>query len=196
MTDPVRRGRRQLLGMALLFFAPLVAAILVYFVFPSLQPEAHTNYGTLLTPARPLPALRFVDDGGAPRDETALRGKWGWVLLQEGDCDPACAAKLHQVRQIRTLLNEKRVRTRRVYVAPDAARLAAARAALAQDHPDLLFLAAADFAAVRAFFGAAPAGTLFLVDPLGNYLMRYPPEAESPGILKDIRRLLRVSQIG
>ena len=42
----------------------------------------------------------------------------------------------------------------------------------------------------------AGAQTLYLIDPLGNWMMVYPGPSEYKGILKDIKRLLRVSQIG
>lgn len=195
MTD--KRGRRQFLAIAALFAAPLVAAYL-FFAFPEWRPQSKTNYGQLVSPARPLPALHFVDAAGAPRDTTALNGKWSYVYLGAEICDEACKAKLFQIRQVRTLLNEKRLRVQRVYLAPDAQALAAARAVLEKEHPDLQFLApvSTDAATVRSFFEPAEPGTLYLVDPLGNWLMSYPADAASSGLLKDIKKLLRHSQIG
>lgn len=192
MTD---RSRRKLLLVAALFLAPLLLAALLYFVFPQWQPPGKTHHGQLVDPARPLPALRLADETGAARDATELRGKWSFIYLAGAQCADACRAKLFQIRQIRTLLNEKRLRVQRVYVAPDAAALAAARTLLAAEHPDLRFLVDGD-AGLRGFFGAHDDAALYLTDPLGNWLMVYPAAAESPGILKDIKKLLRLSQIG
>lgn len=197
MTADPRRGQRKFLLVAALFFAPLVAAWLLYAVFPSLQPQNKTHHGTLIDPARPLPAFRFSDAQGAIRDATALRGKWSFVYLGAAECAQDCRDRLYALRQLRALLNEKRLRVQRVYVAPDAAALAAARTALGDAHPDLLLLAQTpDGPAPDEFFGAGDPQALYLVDPLGNWLMTYPGGAAAQGILKDVRRLLRLSQIG
>jgi len=201
MTDPRVRGRQQFILLAILFFAPLLAAIGLFFFAPQWQPEGHTNYGELIAPARPLPAVALVDAQSAPQGEGALKGKWSFVYVGTASCDAACTEKLYQIRQIRTLLNEKRLRVQRVYLAPNADALAAAHEQLSAEHPDLQLLTEADSGHALAEFirEAAPqadAQALYLVDPLGNLMMLYPGTAESPGILKDIKRLLRISQIG
>lgn len=197
MTETAPRGRKQFLLLATLFFAPLFAAILIYFLVPQWRPDGRTNYGTLVTPARPLPDLPLLDVEGKPIDEHALRGRWTYIYVGTASCDSSCEEKLHQIRQIRTLLNEKRLRVQRLYLAPDAAALAAAHTQLAAEHPDLHFYTdEPSQGALRQFFAPQDPRALYLVDPLGNWLMIYDSKAESPGILKDIKRLLRVSQIG
>ncbi|SFF59461.1 Cytochrome oxidase Cu insertion factor, SCO1/SenC/PrrC family [Fontimonas thermophila] len=196
MTDVLRRGRLQLLLLAVLFFAPLLAAVLLYFVFPQWQPQTYTNYGELIVPARMLPAAPLLDADGADAGGTALHGKWSFIYLGAENCDAQCADKLYQIRQIRTLLNEKRMRVQRVYIAPDGAALERARAVLAPEHPDLRYYADTPAQDYRRFFGGHDPQALYLVDPLGNWLMVYPGNAESKGILRDIKRLLRFSQIG
>ena len=196
MNAASQRGRQQFLLLAALFFAPLIAAVLLYFVLPDLQPDTRTNYGELITPARPLPDAPLLDADGAEAANEVLRGRWSFIFVGGIDCDDACAEKLYQIRQIRTLLNEKRQRVQRVYLAPDVAALAAARQRLAEQHPDLRYFADTPRADYRRFFGSEDARALYLVDPLGNWLMRYPGDADSKGILKDIKKLLRVAQIG
>ena len=196
--SPASRGRGQFLLLASLFFAPLVLAVLLYFFFPQLQPAHKTNYGQLVTPARPLPELmQFLDHEGKPRDLSALRGKWSFVYLAGEGCEATCLQKLYQIRQIRTLLNEKRLRVQRVYLAPGLPQLQAAEALLKKDHPDLVFLAPSGQGEDLArFVEPKDPLALYLIDPHGNWLMVYPGDAQSPGILKDIKKLLRLSQIG
>lgn len=190
------RGRKQFLLLATLFFAPVVLAVLFYFAFPEWQPDRKTHYGQLIQPARPVPEFRFVDEEGKAQDRSVLQRRWSFIYLADAECDVPCQQKLYQIRQIRTLLNEKRQRVQRVYVAPNAEALAAARQQLEPTHPDLKFVALDGGADPHRFFKAQDPQALYLVDPLGNWLMVYPAEAESPGILKDIKRLLRASQIG
>ncbi len=196
MVNATPRGRPQFLLLAALFFAPLLAAVLLYFVFPQWQPQGHTNYGELLSPARPLPASGLRDPDGTQADAGALRGRWSFVYLGGEQCDARCADKLYQIRQVRTLLNEKRQRVQRVYIAHSADALAAARQQLDAEHPDLRYFLDTPAQAYHRFFGAADPHALYLVDPLGNWLMIYGEGAESKGILADIKKLLRVSQIG
>jgi cytochrome oxidase Cu insertion factor (SCO1/SenC/PrrC family) len=196
--DPSRkRSRRLFLGLALLFFAPIAIAFALYFLFPQLAPAGKLNHGLLVDPARPLPELRFANAQGELHD--LFLGKWSYVYVGAAQCDDACARTLYDIRQLRTLLNDKRERVQRVYVAPDAAALEQARTRLAADHPDLAMVAPlGDSGAVlRRFFGIGqPSTTLYLVDPHGNWLMSYPPGSDLRGVLEDIKRLLRLSQIG
>jgi cytochrome oxidase Cu insertion factor (SCO1/SenC/PrrC family) len=195
MTD-VRRGRLKLLLLALLFAAPLALAWLAYFGVPSLRPEGRLNYGTLIEPIRPLPALQLVDGAGAAVPE-ALRGKWSLLYLAGGACDATCASRLYVTRQVRLALAKNRERVQRVYLAPDAATLAAARG-LTAEHHDLVLLADGGAPGRRAadFFQPADAHAVYLIDPLGNWVMLYTGELEPKGLHRDLRKLLRFSQVG
>lgn len=198
MTDQTQAGRRQFLLLAALFAAPLIAAFLLYFVWPELQPKGRTNYGELVAPARPVPALRLNGADGKPAGADTLEGKWSFVYLGGAQCDQSCQDKLFQIRQIRILLNQDRDRVQRVYLAPDAVALQAAREVLSPIHTDLLYVAEAGPAGQRAsdFFLPREKDAVYLLDPLGNWLMVYPASAEYKGILKDVKRLLKLSHIG
>ena len=37
---------------------------------------------------------------------------------------------------------------------------------------------------------------LYIIDPFGNYMMRYAPDAEPKKVLRDLERLLKVSKFG
>lgn len=188
----------KFLLLAVLFAAPLAGAALLYFVFPHLIPGGRLNYGTLVEPARPLPELRLQDAAGLAVTDSALRGKWSLVYLAGASCEESCHERLLLTRQVRLALNEKRVRVRRIYLAPSAAAASAAQALLAPEHPDLLFLADASPPGGSAadFFRPADPADLFLLDPLGNWLMVYTGDVQARGLHKDLKKLLRFSQIG
>jgi cytochrome oxidase Cu insertion factor (SCO1/SenC/PrrC family) len=200
--NQVPKHRSQLYLLIVLFFGPLLAAALLYFVFPQWQPQGRTNYGQLISPARPLPDVALVGADGAAAGREALRGRWTYVSLGAAECDKACEDQMYRYRQVRTLLNDKKSRVRRVYLAPDAAQLPALQQQLAELHPDLkLYAFASGGAALLQGFLSAP-GTaagdpraVYLIDPLGNWLMVYPPDADAKGILSDIKKLLSASQI-
>jgi cytochrome oxidase Cu insertion factor (SCO1/SenC/PrrC family) len=203
MTDskpavPVHPGRRQLLLLAALFFLPVFAAILLYFVWPQLRPSGTTNYGVLLTPVQEVPEMEFTDEQGRKLGEGALKHRWSVVYMGAKACDEVCLAKLIQIRQVRLLLADERSRVQRIYIAPDAAALQKAKAQFDKEQPDLIYLADTGRAGERAadFFKPTDPNALYLVDPRGNWLMVYPAASEYKGILKDLKYLLKLSNIG
>ena len=199
------RTRLQVSLLALLFFLPFFGAYFAVFVLGWQPGGERVNYGQLVHPARPLPvfSLRTVEAGLHTGD--ALRGKWTLVQLLRDGCDDACRRELVLSRQTRTALNDKRERVQRVVIADAATDLAALKAQLGADQPDLLWLRDAEHG-VRAleFFAGIPPHALLLIDPNGNWLMWYPaanPEQDSiqkdfKGLQKDINKLLRLSSIG
>lgn len=190
----VVRNRAQFLLLAALFFGPLFGAVGLYFLAPDWAPQSRVNHGELINPARPLPEIVLRDAQGEPLEQTPLRGRWDYVYLAQADCDARCEETLFEIRQVHALLNDKRERVRRVYVAPDVAAAERAQTQLAVTHPDLVIVV--DDGALAKFFAGSDPQALYLVDPLGNWLMTYPGRSDYKGILKDIKRLLRISQIG
>ena len=178
--DAVRRGRVKLLLLALVFLAPFVLAWLAWrFEWAT---GKTSNYGELITPARPL--------AGAPLE--ALRGKWVLVSFDAAACDAYCERKLYFMRQIRRALGDDEGRIARLWLLTDAAQ------------PSARLLAAiegtqvAPAGGLAASFPAATAPTehLYVVDPLGNLMMRYPRDPDPSRMLKDLQRLLKVARFG
>lgn len=201
--DPaLKSSRRQFLLLLAIFAMPVLAAYAVYFLVPGLRPTGTTNYGELVRPAaRPLPALNLVDADGKPAAADLFKGKWSMVYLAPADCAEACKQRVYHSRQIRTALDRDARRVQRVYVAPDAAALATAKGLFSVEHPDLVLLADSGAPGGRAadFFQPAAADSLLMVDPLGNWFMVYAPRpdanADFKGILKDLKKLLKQSQV-
>jgi hypothetical protein len=196
MSQPVIKGRLQLILLATLFSAPLVMAMVLYFVAPEWRPDGRTNYGELIHPAQPLPEPRWRNAEGDVVGLAAIRGHWSWVMPLQGACESGCESALYDLRQTRLLLNEKRPRVRRLLLVDDAGRLPALRAQLGELHPDLEIYAPEPDDAAAAQFPSAEPGTVYVVDPLGNLMMRYDPQPDLRKVLRDMKRLLRVSQIG
>jgi hypothetical protein len=192
MNSPVQ-ARRKLLLLAALFFTPVIAAILIFYYAPQWF-SGRVNYGTLISPARAVPQLGLTDVQGMWAVD-ALKGKWSLVYLAGDTCDDDCQDRLVLARQVRLSLNQNRGRVQRLYLAPTPAALAAARKELAEDHPDLVFLARSGNAASE-FFEATDPHALYLLDPLGNWLMVYAGDVAARGLQRDLKKLLRVSRVG
>jgi cytochrome oxidase Cu insertion factor (SCO1/SenC/PrrC family) len=166
--------------LAAVFALPLALATLAWWL--DWAPGTTGNYGELVTPPRPL--------AGPPFD--ALRGKWVLVSFDAAACDAYCERKLYFMRQLRRAQGKDEPRVERLWVLTDAAQpraelLAAIEGTRLARDPGL---------AARFPAAASHADHLYLVDPLGNLMMRYPRDPDPSRMLKDLQRLLRLSQVG
>lgn len=198
-------ARRKLLLLLLLFVAPVLGAYLLYFWAPKdWQPEGRTNQGHLLTPARSVEALSLHDVAGQRVDHTVFLEKWTLLLVGPSACDETCQKALYDTRQVRTALGKNTLRVQRVFVATDRGRVDELSSRFGQEHPDLRLLVAegAEVYAIDRQFSADGRGPLnqaydiYLLDPHGNWLMYYTPQDPAKGLLKDLKKLLRLSNIG
>jgi hypothetical protein len=178
--DPVARARAKLVLLGLFFAAPLLLAWLAYRM--QWAPGTRSNYGELISPPRPL--------AGAPL--AALRGKWVLVSFDAAACDDYCRKKLYFMRQLRRAQGKDQARVERLWLLTDAAR---PPAGLLADFEGTRVEPAGALAARFPVSGAL-SDHLYLVDPLGNLMMRYPREPDPSRMLKDLQRLLKVSGIG
>ncbi len=182
--------RSKFLFMVGIFVVPVVAAYLAYFGW---RPAGHTNYGELLK-VTPLQHTAGTTHDGAALDLAALRGKWVMVHVGPSNCDATCARQLYLMRQTRIAQGKEQSRIERLWVLTDAG---AADPALLQEHPGLYAWRPADAAFARQFPAAqSRSGSIYLVDPLGNLMLRFPEQPDPKRMLKDLKLLLKASQIG
>ncbi|MHB8472883.1 MAG: SCO family protein [Gammaproteobacteria bacterium] len=193
--------RLKMLLIFILFAAPVVAAWVWNANIERWRPTTTTNYGELITPARPLGALNLPQLDGKPLAKDFLRGKWTLVYIGPANCDKACQENLYVMRQVRLALNEKMERVQRLWIISDA-QAAPRLPVLLSDHPGLAVVrpqAAARAAVLDAFKVPGPdlvENRIYIVDPMGNLMMRYPARVDAKGVLKDVQRLLLTSWVG
>lgn len=184
-------GRIKLLLLLLVCAAPVIASYVTFYV---IRPTGGVNYGTLIAPARPLPDLALSRLDGAPFRLSELRGKWVLLTFDGGACDADCPEKLHKMRQLRTMQGKERERVERAWLITDAAPLATL---LIREYDGTRMVRAGDPAVAREFPAANRlADHIYLVDPLGNLVLRYPKNADPMRMHKDLGRLLKYSRIG
>jgi cytochrome oxidase Cu insertion factor (SCO1/SenC/PrrC family) len=197
-----RRGRRQLILLASLFFVPLLVAFWLYYGGSGWRPAGGTNQGDLVNPAVPLPAVALVKADGTRTPADFLQGKWTIAYLGDGACDERCRKALYLSRQTRIALNKDVDRVQRVFLATGSR---VDTQFVATEHVDLLVAILGDdadskalLATFPAFDGVAPAaaGRLYLIDPLGNLVLSYSAAAPDKALLADVKKLLRLSHIG
>jgi len=188
--ENVRRGRLKLLLLAAFFALPVAGGWLAYTL--GWAPGTTGNYGELLAPVA-VPDSALTDLEGRSLKLSALRGRWVLIAFDAAACDAYCERKLYFLRQSRRALGPDMQRVERVWVLTDAATPAPALlAAIEGTH-----VVRATGALGEAF--PAPhtvADHIYLVDPLGNLMMRFPRDPDPGLIIKDLRRLLKYSRIG
>jgi len=189
------RNLRTVGVLAGLFLLPLALAFFAYYD-TGWRPMGHVNHGTLITPARPLPAGTLPRPSGGPNPAAAgtFRGKWTLVYVGSGACGSDCAEALFVMRQTRLGLGNDMTRVERVLLATGAC---CAGEPAARDAGLVVLDATGPTAApLLAQFPADRAHSVFVVDPLGNLMMSYDDRSNSLGLLEDLRKLLRLSHIG
>lgn len=186
---PRRRTLRGPLGwLFLAFLAPLGCAFWLYYG-SGWRPAGHTNHGELIQPMRTLPVAGVQGAG-------ALKGKWSLVVVGVGACEASCQQSLVAARQIWLSLGKLTERVQRVLLVGPGCCDADY---LQREHEGLIRIDASSPEAAMllgTFPGNAQSRTIFIVDPLGNLMMRYDSEANPKGLRQDLQRLLDLSHIG
>lgn len=179
----IRRGRLTLIGLAALFFLPLFAAFALYYA-GGWRPAQATNHGELISPAVPL----GVD---------WAREEWSLVYVGDGACDEACRQTLLVMRQTRLGLANEMTRVQRVFL---ATANCCDREFFRTQHVGMEVFDAGSDARTRALVPAFPIEdrehSLYIVDPLGNLMMRFDARQNPKNLLTDLKKLLKLSHIG
>jgi len=203
MTDAVRRSasRRKILLLAVLFTLPVIVAYALY--FSGWRPAATGNYGELMQPVRPIGDTALTRlDGGSMRFRE-LHGKWTLLTFSAAECLKPCERNLHNMRQVIAAQGDKAGRVQSVLVVTDSQALDLLRYAV-KDYPGMhVIVGPPESVSALALQFTLPADSpldnlnrIYLMDPLGNFMMSYSADADPNGIRKDLARLLRASRIG
>ena len=187
-------GRWKLLAILLVCASPIIFSYLTYYV---IKPEGRTNYGAFIDPRDfPLPVLETTTLDGKPVSLEAYKGKWIMLLVAGGDCLSSCEKKLHDIRQLRLAQGKEMERIERVWLITDAQPI---DTILIREF-DGTHMLRANRELVSAWLPVESDTTvndhIFMIDPLGNLMMRFPKDADPNKIKKDLYKLLKASSIG
>ena len=183
-------GRWKMLVVLAVCAAPVLASYFTYFV---IRPESRTNYSELITPTRGLPDnLPITSLAGRPVPARSLQGQWLLVAVGAAACDDRCGRNLVLMRQLRETLGRDKERVDKVWLVTDTAT------------PTEALLKATGVTALRTTREAvagwlSPAAPhrledhLYLVDPMGEWMIRVPVDPDPARLKRDVERLLRAS---
>jgi hypothetical protein len=190
-----KNGRLKMLLVLLVCTAPVVASYLTYFV---IRPQGRTNYSELIQPQQAVPAdLPLTDLQGRAVQAETLKNQWLLVVVSGGACNAECEKSLWLQRQLRESLGREKERLDKVWlidngVAPrsqtvQAVDIAGAPTTVLQVRHDALA------AWLRPAAGHALEEHMYIVDPMGNWMMRVPPQPDAAKLKRDIEKLMRGS---
>ena len=188
-----RWGRMKMTLIMLVCAAPVIASYLTYYV---VRPEARRHFGELIEPQRPLPDAGVTDLDGAATNLRSLKGQWLLLSVAPAACDKLCQDHLYLQRQLRESLGKDKERVDWVWLATGQELVPKAIRPALQNAKVLRVSIATLNAWLPPVAGAGLQEHLYLVDPMGRLMMRFPArldQSSASKVKKDIERLLRAS---
>ncbi|RJF97631.1 SCO family protein [Noviherbaspirillum saxi] len=187
-------GRWKLFAVIAVCASPMIASYLTYYV---IKPEGRTNYGALIDPrAHPMPELGTVTLARTPVSLDSFKGKWLMLQVADAECQQDCRKRLHDMRQLRLAQGKEMERIERVWLVTDNKPL---ETTLMREYDGMQILRVQPDK-LKAWLPAESntmlADHIYMIDPLGNLMMRFPKDADPNKIKKDLGKLLKASRIG
>ncbi len=189
-----RRGRTRLLLILAVCAAPMLLSYLAYYV---IKPTGRTNYGTLIDPRQyPVPELDSTQISGEPATLQDYQGKWVMLQIAGAACDAACHGRMTKMRQLRLMQGKDMDRIERVWLITDNEQVET----MTIREFEGIHMLRVDATKLKAWLPVdAPAVVedhIYMIDPLGNLMLRFPKDSDPNKMVKDINKLLRASSIG
>lgn len=199
--EQLRSTRRTLLIVLALFALPV--AIATYLYTGTWRPAKTGNYGQLVQPPRELPDMPLTSTNGTAMRFADLKGRWSLVYASPGKCEATCLKRLYYMRQIHTAFAKELDRIQEVLITLDASP-DAGLAEKIKEYPRVKVISGpqaslailADKLRGTADKNEDLTGRIYIVDPQGFVMMRYPAEPDPAGIRRDIEKLLKYSWVG
>lgn len=201
VNNPIDAGNRNpytLWFVVLSFVAP---AVLAYVMFFFVEVESFNNHGEILEPIVHIKDFGLKDDNGEIIPQDKLTYKWRFISILRSGCDEQCARRLYDTRQIYTSLGKYRHRVSRMFIhlePPDESL----KTLIDETHPGVIHVNG-DAVEIRQALGenirddsGIDNNETYIMDPMGNVMMRFTQEQPNKDFLYDMRKLLKASQIG
>lgn len=189
-TGNSRTAKLKFFFLLLVSLAPVLASYFTYYV---IRPEGRRNYGELIDPQRGMPSISGVDLLGQTVQISALKDQWLLISVADSACDQVCEQHLYLSRQLRESLGKDKDRLDRVWfrIGEEAVPVKLQPGLIGAT---VIQMSEADISTwLQPALGQKLSDHLYVVDPMGNWMMRFPANAEVPRVRKDLERLMRGS---
>lgn len=183
--------------LAMLFLGPLLGAFIWYYGLGARLIPGQINNAPLVDPPVTLSEFQNSEYEGTTVTLSDLRRKWTIIHIIDGRCDQACQTFLYNTRQVRLAVGKDAHRISRMILLESADAVQSIR----QEHPDAWLIMVADngieeqlLPIIEQFDQSS--NRALLIDPLGNVMMAIPDDLSPKLMLKDFKKLLKLSRIG
>ncbi len=196
-----RKSRIKLLLVFAIFFGPLLLAFVWLQMIKDDPAIAASNNGQLILPATPLQPFVLTEIGADEFTESSFTDIWSMLTISSGPCEDACQKNLYHMRQVRLSVAQNMDRVQRIVVLSNESDLPQK---IALQHEGLRIVSGSTqqiatlVSQIKNAEAKLPvlANVIYLIDPHGNLMMRFPNDLDPKHILKDLKHLLKVSRIG
>lgn len=189
MSDKIaRKNRVKFLLLMLLMLSPVIISIALHMT--DFRPEGTVNYGELLEVKALQGQAREIEHNTIYRARD-MRGKWSLITIDSGECDDYCQKKLYQMRQVRLVQNTEKERIERIWLIDDDLM---PHQDVKTEYAGTVLLSAMNSSLLGEFpADISPRDHIYVIDPMGNLMMRYPRDADPSKMSKDLKLLLKLS---
>lgn len=198
-TEVKKRKNSTLWLMVFLFGLPYLAAFYYYFNSDKIN-LVQSNYGTIISPARPIPDVDLTKLDNSKFKLSSLKGKWILFSIGSSSCNQDCIDNIYKVRQLKKAVGQDYKRISKLFFLTDTKNIKSFKRLLKEySGMDVIIPSGHDYNKYLANFKYKELdleNSVFIIDPLGNYMMIYPKGSDASKMVKDIERLLKVSKIG
>ncbi|UUE92010.1 hypothetical protein [Comamonas thiooxydans] len=188
-----RSGRWKMLAVLLVCAAPVLASYFTYYV---LRPSQQRSYGELIAEQPGLPEVQANTLDGRSVNLSSLKGQWLLLSTSAGDCGQRCQDHLYLQRQLRETLGREKDRLDWVWLISDQQPVPEKILPAAEQATTLRVPATVIGNWLKPEAGHALDEHLYVVDPQGHWMMRFPAnmdKATAGKAKRDLERLLRAS---
>ncbi len=186
--QPKERSLLPLWLLILVFCLPMVIGWFLY-LNPQLLAGSQQVNGRLIGPPRSISQVRLLRTDGSNLKMQDMRGQWVLMLVVAEGCGDPCRGSLLELRKIERALGRDQTRLQRLLVLGKPA---------AEQRQEIQNNRLLDTATVFEPIGSKlfqdQASTIFVIDPMGRLMLRYPSDTQSDKILPDIKRLLTATK--
>jgi hypothetical protein len=183
-----RKNKIKFLLLVLVMLSPVIASY--FFHVLEIRPEGTVNYGELLE-VKPLKGQALNIENNTIFRARNMHGKWSLITIDSGQCNEYCQKKLYQMRQVRLVQNTEKDRIERIWLIDDHY---IPDQDIKNEYEGTVLLSAKDNDLLNEFPAAlSQHDHIYVVDPMGNLMMRFPKDADPSKISKDVKHLLKLS---
>ena len=201
VNNPIATSKRNPYTVWFVVIAFIAPVTLAYIMFFFVDVKSFVNHGEILNPIVHIGSFKLKDEKNELIPQGVLTYKWRLISFLGKDCDEQCETRLYDTRQIHTLLAKNQHRLIRMFVHLEPAGESLTNL-IEQSHPNVTHVYGDTDAIIDAFGSNIRDGAgilnneTYIMDPMGNVMMRFTQEQPSKEFLFDLKKLLKASQIG